>query len=325
MLRQCAPIRPWPAWLLALALTGACTESGTLPPPPAPPPTGRLYFTVREPPTNSRPYSVFRPHGTEVLAGQPERIPEPYDATGSAAISPDGRTLAFEESSHIVAYDLKTGQTRDVTNGRWPDRDPAWSPDGRLLLVRREPFLGQPRKLVLLNADGSGERDLFAFANDAAAIFGMGWSADGQWIYLVVTADPEPAPKTIVYRVAVNAQVPGLVKVTEGPIRSWHEHRVTGQIAVLLLNATFDSIQVAVYRSATQRYTKVGSFSVAESRSLELATWSPDGRYLAVLWSSQVSHWLLLFDVDGRRLYSQRRIDAGPEGFGFSWGPWPIP
>lgn len=64
-----------------------------------------------------------------MLVGQPELVPQPYTTILDPAISPDGRTLAFVESSHVVLHDLTTGQTRDITIGKYVDTRLTWSPD----------------------------------------------------------------------------------------------------------------------------------------------------------------------------------------------------
>ncbi len=65
----------------------------------------------------------------------------------SAAISPDARSVAFTDelarpNSQILVLDLAGGTTRVLIASPDGDRDPAWSPDGRLLaFVSRRPSL----------------------------------------------------------------------------------------------------------------------------------------------------------------------------------------
>jgi TolB protein len=75
--------------------------------------------------------------------------------------SPDGR-VAFAGRSGIVAARPEGGGLDTLTNG--PDFAPAWSPDGKLIAFRRgaTPDAG----LWLMNADGSGPRQLVASLHD---------------------------------------------------------------------------------------------------------------------------------------------------------------
>jgi Tol biopolymer transport system component len=65
------------------------------------------------------------------------------------AWSPDGRTLLYvpalpaEGALHIVAYDLATGHTRDVTSNDFgkQDVDPAWQPRCQLVVTARRAHL----------------------------------------------------------------------------------------------------------------------------------------------------------------------------------------
>jgi hypothetical protein len=66
--------------------------------------------------------------------------PEGVGAVSTVAWSPDGRTLAFSGMagglSDLYLHDLSSGTTRRLTNDRYADLQPAWSPDGsRLVFV----------------------------------------------------------------------------------------------------------------------------------------------------------------------------------------------
>jgi hypothetical protein len=66
--------------------------------------------------------------------------PEGVGAVSTVAWSPDGRTLAFSGMaggvSDLYLFDLSSGTTRRLTNDRFADLQPAWSPDGsRLVFV----------------------------------------------------------------------------------------------------------------------------------------------------------------------------------------------
>jgi Tol biopolymer transport system component len=52
----------------------------------------------------------------------------------SASFSPDGERLAFSAQKGIVVLEIATGRLRQVTRGGWQDNEPAWSPDGTMLV-----------------------------------------------------------------------------------------------------------------------------------------------------------------------------------------------
>lgn len=130
--------------------------------------------------------------------------------------SPDGRSIAFSAirkpdsdyelgDSEIYVVSPEGGEPKPLTNRRGPDDSPVWSPDGRLIA-----YTGNDEKLqsytvtrlYVMNADGSGKRELTAqydrsvadgVGADVGAPFGGGgsrlmWSPDGKRI-LFTSAD----------------------------------------------------------------------------------------------------------------------------------------
>lgn len=92
---------------------------------------------------------------------------------GMPAWSPNGRVIAYVLERRIPSRRLVTENELRVigVDGRnairvTPPtralliRDPAWSPDGKRLVVRRDDYLGDQGGLVIMNADGSGARVL---------------------------------------------------------------------------------------------------------------------------------------------------------------------
>src|SRR6266542_3019965 len=88
---------------------------------------------------------------------------------GHPAWSPDGRTIAFSGQTDVFVMAATGGPSRKLTDcGAIPDcidaLDPTWSPDGRLIVFEVERDGGR-RSLYLMNADGTGLRQL-SFHND---------------------------------------------------------------------------------------------------------------------------------------------------------------
>jgi Tol biopolymer transport system component len=109
------------------------------------------------------------------------------------AWSPDGRRIAFldrsgNEGPHLFVTNTDGTERHQLTHGlrvEWTTL--SWSPDGQHILIGRS----NPLRIVRVNADGSGERDLTrpgAYESDYSA----GWSPDGRTIAFLRRAAPPP-------------------------------------------------------------------------------------------------------------------------------------
>lgn len=102
----------------------------------------------------------------------------------SAAWAPDGRRIALSVTTIVVPtpyaglhiVDTATGRDRQIAGPcmacDWQDL--AWSPDGRRLAFVRS------GSIYLINADGSGRRDLHTGTDSHDS--SPSWSPDGKWI-----------------------------------------------------------------------------------------------------------------------------------------------
>ena len=107
---------------------------------------------------------------------------ETYGDEGEAAVSPDGREVAFVfyprddlNRSEIRVAGLDGGQVRALSGTpRMHDREPAWSPDGHTIAYasERSGFY----ELHLVGRDGEGERQLTTAGADHTEI---DWHPDG--------------------------------------------------------------------------------------------------------------------------------------------------
>jgi Tol biopolymer transport system component len=91
--------------------------------------------------------------------------PETWEP-GPVVFTRDGRKVAFfanfaVRNPELLAGDISTGVMRRMTNNAMADYSPSWSPDGSSLVFERSrPAFDAPGDIYVMNADGSGERNL---------------------------------------------------------------------------------------------------------------------------------------------------------------------
>jgi hypothetical protein len=132
---------------------------------------GRLF--IRDPdPTAAEPGAW-----EEIIPG--DRIPGPDVPLSFGTLSPDGRRVAAlaadfaaGTSFDLVTADVRTGQAMATHVAAWPDgAAPAWLPDGRLLIIARDPGHDAPG-VILVDPAAPGpaprlERSVYAIAVSA--------------------------------------------------------------------------------------------------------------------------------------------------------------
>jgi len=96
-----------------------------------------------------------------------------WSRTGTIAFVCDGGATS------IWTMNLDGSQPVQLTPGP-ADESPAWSPDGTRLAFGSQPALGEVYQIFVINADGSGRRQLTH--DTAASNFRPTWSPDGQWV-----------------------------------------------------------------------------------------------------------------------------------------------
>jgi Tol biopolymer transport system component len=121
-----------------------------------------------------------------------ERLTDDPAFDDQAALSPDGRSIAFVstrggESTDIYLLDLQTRKVRNLTKGPGGDFRPSWSPDGRRIAfssdrgtkVQAAPGTWEQvhaASVYVMSADGSGVRKLSGEGQLAGS---PKWSDDG--------------------------------------------------------------------------------------------------------------------------------------------------
>jgi Tol biopolymer transport system component len=110
----------------------------------------------------------------------------------SPAWSPDGETIIFRNPPTLDAMNADGSHIRHLIEPRnsnkhlYTHHAPAWSPDGQHLLLVRQDILGILRpngnRIVVVNPDGSGEREVAAVSFTQPEAIWPSWSPDGQQI-----------------------------------------------------------------------------------------------------------------------------------------------
>jgi Tol biopolymer transport system component len=150
----------------------------------------------------------------------------------SAALdwSPDGTRIAYTYPYRSVAaplyvVDTDDGEVTDLTGddpARWVTRTVAWSPDGSRIAFVRTDREGLPRasRLFVMDADGTGARELPTGPEPYPQVYAVAWSPDGSQIAFVqgMGSATQPAPERGALRV-VDADGSGL-RTLAGPWRN---------------------------------------------------------------------------------------------------------
>ena len=238
--------------------------------------------------------------------------------TGAPKWSPDGRKFVLSNDGQIYVVD-RNGRGRRLT--RWiSDDDPQVSPDGRRIAFARGHgvYVTNP-SVYVMNANGGGLRRL-----------GQGhrprWSVDGSRIAYVVDR-PNPQKNRVVVA-DPNGSAPQVVIDGESP--TWAPG---GRLAFMRYDYVFEdrgdhggaqwyvdrSKLVAVNREGGEERVVATFDGVGEEGSQSVGTplWSPDGRTIALHFSSESNSAVLLVDAtDG----TQRSL-AGLGSDALEWSP----
>jgi Tol biopolymer transport system component len=147
-------------------------------------------------------YIVFAEGDNEIAiadvgSGKVERRihPEEIDAINTIAWSPDGNSIAIAGTSggisDLFLYDLRSNTVRRLTNDRYAEMHPAFSPDGRTIAFTTDRgeetsfelmHFGEMR-LALIDASGGPVRLLTSIPG--AKMINPQWTPDGRELYFV--------------------------------------------------------------------------------------------------------------------------------------------
>src|SRR6478736_5809794 len=150
------------------------------------------------------PYKDGSISGTpkDIMAGEPFDSPlMPHGGAEQLAFSPDGNTIAYTSkkqtgkayavstNSDIYLYDVKSGQTKNISEGLMGyDTEPVYSPDGKKiawLSMETPGFESDRNRIFVYDFDSNKKEEITAGSEQSA--HGLRWSNDGKKIYFTST------------------------------------------------------------------------------------------------------------------------------------------
>jgi TolB protein len=238
------------------------------------------------------------------------------------AWSPDGERIAYVRRAGTIGradiWFMKTsgrGRTR-VTSTAVPERDPSWSPDGTDLIYAARTGPGEPFRIFVANADGSGLDQLTTQAAGSADRAPV-WSPDGSRIAFVSNRAggfPE------LYLMSANGT--GVVRLTTNSFvdanPSWSPDGTRLVFERCCENGTSDLVTIDVATRAEANLTP----STAQQEFDP--TWSPDGTRIAFtafdVGQGNLDIWVMNADGTAPMRLTQ---EAGPD-LSPHWQPIPV-
>jgi Tol biopolymer transport system component len=200
---------------------------------------------------------------------------------GAPYWSPNGRTLVLSEANEIYVVPRR-GPERKLT--RWVvDSQPRWSPDARrIAFVRGHGPFDRARSVFVMNADGSGQRELGTGA-------GPRWSPDGTEVAFVEARAPPEND-----RIFVGAAEGGSPRaIAEGQSPTWSPD---GRIAFMRyqfvledqgagggLDWNIEKSTLLTVRADGSDARVIAAFDRSDGGTAFAPRWSPDGERIALL------------------------------------------
>lgn len=232
------------------------------------------------------------------------------------AWSPDGQLIVFArrkpETARPDLFTMTAAGRRRTRLTRTPasERDPSWSPDGTRIVYAARTTPGDPFRIFVANADGSGPVQLTTQAKGAADR-SPAWSPDGTRIAFVSDRDGG-FPELYV----MNADGSGVRRMT---VNSFVDGNPTWSP---------DGLTIAVERCCPNGSSEIFAIDVATRVEVNLTnspsqmdfdpSWSPDGTTIAfvsfVVGEGSVDIWSM--NADGSspvRLTTDAAVDLSPD------------
>ncbi|MGB5132487.1 MAG: S9 family peptidase, partial [Steroidobacteraceae bacterium] len=130
--------------------------------------------------------------------------------------------LTGDRAEHLYVLDLAAGKLAQITSGPYSESDPAWSPDGRMIVFtsnrEQEPDASYKTDLWIVASDSPDKgRTLLRLTNDERVKSDPSWSPDGRSIAFLCAEDGVYGSP----QVAVMAASGGPARILTGALDRW--------------------------------------------------------------------------------------------------------
>jgi Tol biopolymer transport system component len=220
---------------------------------------------------------------------------EEASALGAAQRHPIAFVSTRAGRAQIYAMNADGSDPVRLTNEPYDDYYPAWSPDGSQIAYYVH-LSWQSWALVVMNADGSGRRQITEGAGCVTCAMAPYWSPDGTQIGFTIEPDPRPTCETKSTELGIiNADGTGCRWVTTTPWSEMFSGWSRDGAWILFTSTEGGSEQVCVMSSD---YANARRLTDGPSTS-NMPAWSPDGTRIAFVSDRDGNSEIYVMATDG--------------------------
>ena len=147
----------------------------------------------------------------------------------------DGAGFIYDRRQHLFVVDVADGEPRQLTDGDWDDKDPAWSPDGTRIAFTSS--RGEDRwrlpcpDIYTLSIDGSQAGELQCLTDGTRSCYSPSWSPDGKAIAFLAKPRLRSGNHSELFTIAVETggTVRCLTNEFEGGCSDWTNSDMTNE------------------------------------------------------------------------------------------------
>ena len=233
------------------------------------------------------------------LAQTIEPLTEAGEGFGAAALSPDGKTLAFERSGKIFLRVLESGAVTHFVGDDYDDGfldAVKWSPDGQRIAFTRDYCHHCPHKLFLKNASGGAEFPLGEVCGGSPS-----WTPDGRYLIATESTGGYEGDECQLILIPADGSKRSVLRADEGDVAA------VSPDGKRLLYSTGNVLKL-VQLTSDFRLAGPPVAVASEAHAIGSIEWTPDGH--AAIYESRGYAKLLPM---GGPIYSSRLLDMGGE------------